>query len=750
MRHPRGKACGRRESAASHIALLMLLPAAALAQQPGSSNDPATLTPVTVTGTTAVDAETDGTATYKPDAVTIGTKLPTRIRDIPQSITVLTQERIRDQNLRTNQEVLQQVPSVSNAFNPEGFITIRGFSAKTLINGVPSGGLVGRTQVDMAVFDRMEILKGPAGLMSGAGSPGGAINYEFKKPRHGFHAEATLGLGSDSIFNTGLDVTGPLNADGTLRARGVIFRDKRDEFVNVEKRERTSAYGVLEYDFTPSTTASLGYYQQKNKGVQGFRQGLPAYTDGGLLWDVDRRTSITQDWSDWRFKADWLLADIKHQISEDWVFKASYRQGESGHPSWYQESGSSGAGTACALIDPKFRNPRYSFSGVVRGNPLSANQCYHAAYYNDVNRYKDADAFVAGKFRALGRQHDLVVGANWERSSFERSPFVSAPPSQDFVNNPFYANPHVINAPLRPPVGGSTPSVTRTYGSYLRATLALTDWLKMPVGGRLTWSKNSSGATIADKKFTPYVGLVAEINDNVSVYASYTEIFNPNSARAWSPVDPNGTLLPPQSGEQYEIGVKSTWLDDRLLATAAVYNLELNNTTRSDPDHTGFSLPTGQQRTRGFEFDVQGEVQRGWNVGAAYAYMDARYTSADGPQMGARVSNVPRHSANVYTNYRFAESSGLGGLSLGGGLRYVSRIQGDIPGGRGGTGPRLQAPGYTTAFLRAGYRINRTFDVSVNVENLFDKKYWQQIGSVASGNYYGSPRAFTANLRAQF
>lgn len=700
---------------------------------------------VTVQGNLIVDPETDGSTSYKAEAATIGTKTPTSLKDTPQSITVITQERIRDQNLRTNQDALQQVSSVSNAQSPEGFISIRGFSAQTLVNGVPAASLVGRTQADLAVFDRVEVLKGPAGLMTGSGSPGGAVNYEFKKPRYDFHTEATLGLGSDNARNLGLDVTGPLNKDQTLRARGVVFQDRRDEFVDVEKHRRTSLYGVVEYDFSAATTASVGYYRARNKGVQSFRQGLPAYTDGGLLWDADRRTSLTQDWSDWRLNADWLLVDLTHEFNDDWKAKLSYRDGKNETSAWYSAPGISPTGQS---------DCRIRFAGVVRGAPGGGSQCFTTSFYNVINEYKTFDMFVAGKIPLFGRQHDLVAGFNAERTSvrINNSGSGSASAEYDFINDVLAPNPHVIDRPPQPGnVQYAPTSVTRTHGAYLRATLQLNDWLKAPLGGRFTWVKDSAGDELAGREFTPYAGLVAEINENWSVYASYAEIFSPQTARSFDANSPSGQgpRLPHQEGNQYEIGVKSDWFDKRVFATAAVYQLTLDNTSRTDPDHPGYSIASGQQRTRGFEFDINGQITAGWNVGVSYARMDAKYTKHDTGQ-GQRVSNTPKDTVNLYTNYRFGGDNILKGLSIGGGLRYSGAILGELPGGRSGPGPRLRAPGYTTVSLRASYEISPRAQLAINVDNLFDKTYWQSLSSVRGGNYYGAPRSVMATLRLQY
>lgn len=695
---------------------------------------------VTVTGEGIAEASTEYVDSYRAEATSASTKISTSLREIPQSVTVITQERIKDQNLRTAQEYFQWIPGMGNVLNQEGFVNLRGFSAQTTVNGVPTGGLVGRTHADISAFDRIEVIKGPSGFMTGNGSPGGSINYQFKKPTAQFKAEGTLAAGSDSAINAGLDVGGKLLPSGVLRGRAVLFKDKRDEYVNVEERDRTSIYGVLEADLTPATVASLGFWRQENTAKQSFRQGLPAYTDGGLL-DVDPRTSMTQDWADFRFKATWWLADVEHYFNDDWSAKLSFRDGETGHPAYYSAPGASRSGSGCGA--------NTSFSGIDRNNPASAVRCFTTEFWTDDQKHRDVDAFLAGKLDLWGQRHDVVVGANWERNTFTRV-LGSSFPQYDFRNDYFNPNPHVIDAP---PMSGtptsSNSSVTRKRGIYTRATVRINDWLKVPVGGRWSWVTNSDGSHPARAEFTPYLGLVADINRHWTVYGSYTETFNPSTARSWVAEGHPGNLLPHQSGEQLELGVKTFWFDNRLTATAAVYELTLENTSRADPDRTGFSLPTGEQRTRGVEFDVHGQVRPNWSVGTAYAYADAKYVSADVGQ-GQRVANAPTHSANLYTNYRFGDDSSLRGLSIGGGVRYAGKIYGSLPGGRSGPGPRLEAPGHTTAHLRAGYRINRHTELSVNVDNVFDKTYWQELGGLTGQNFYGIGRTWMATLRVNY
>ncbi|MEX1828153.1 TonB-dependent siderophore receptor [Luteibacter sp. CQ10] len=713
---------------------LVLIASSHASAQSLSPEDAQILVPIRVQGTAPPDATGDTVGTYHAPVTSIATKSASSPLAVPQSISVITQQRIRDQNIRTTGEALQQIPGVGNAANAEGGFNIRGFSPLTAVDGVPSPGLVGRTAPDIAVFDRIEVLKGPGGLFAGGGAPGGVVNYVLKHPLDHPYLEMTGGAGTDWSKVAGIDASGPLSEDRRVRGRWVAYGDYRDEYVDVERHRRMSLYGVTDVDLTPSTGLSLGYYQQTNHAVQSFRQGLPTYQDGGLL-DVSNRTSLTQDWSRFHFKAHWALADVTQQLGDRWAAKASFRDGGNRAPSWYS--------SVPYRLSPVSACGDQRFDGVVRGDPGGGRECMTTSFYNDVNKYTNVDAYLAGHVSFGAQEHDVVVGGTWQRYTFARQ-LADADPAYDFLQDVLHPDPHVIDAPPRVPIDPPSISVTRNKGLYGRVTLNVASWLQIPLGGRLSWVREASTGTLANRKFTPYIGLVGDIDGHWKPYVSYTTIFDTEDlSRRWSPEDANGVLLPLQSGHQYEAGLKTAWFDGALMATVAAYSLSLDNTTREDTAHAGFSVATGRQRTRGAETEVQGALSEHWDLGVAYAVVDARYVKADVGQ-GDRVANTPRQSFNLFTNYRWTRGP-LAGVSLGGGIRVTSFIEGEVPRGEGA--PRVRAPGYASLSLRAGYRVNESLDVTINVDNVSDRRYWTELGSVTSGNYLGPGRTAMATVR---
>lgn len=696
----------------------------------------------------------------------VGSKVAEDPREIPQSIAVISRQRLEDQNIRTNAEALAQVPGF-NATNPEGFFTLRGFSTGTTVDGAPSGQLAGRGDIDVEVFEQVEVLKGAAALLQGSGDPGGVVNYVFKKPTDRFAASAKLGAGTYNNYYGGVDVGGPLTADRSLRFRGVAFYEDRDLYTRPEYRQRLTLYGTLQYDIGPRTTASVGYHRQRTKSNEGFRQGLPTYTDGGLL-DVSPRTSLSQDWWEWNKVSTSWLADIEHRFSDEWIAKVAWRQGRNSLPQVITSPGSGGPGSACTNAVPgaeAFLSPAAQgrgYIGVVRGSPYGGLRCMSGTgYNNDKTGTNSIDAWVSGGFNIFGAHQKLLFGYNRREELFSRIPFPVTDPSQDYVIDIFNPDPHA-REPIHP-AKRDNPPFTKTIdeGVYGRLTLSPVEWLKIPVGARVSWVKDSQGNTTADGEITPYVGVIADVTREVSLYASYVESFTPPSAtvRIWP-----DQVAPPVTGEQYEAGVKASLLSGRLQASAAVFQITRKNSTSADtdPEHpsTGgvsYVILTGERRTKGFEAQVNGEILPNWRLGASYAYSDA-LVSKDLSYQGQRVDGTPRHALNIWTNYMFVEGP-FEGLSIGGGVRAQSRIYGSFACATAllnsnssdpRCAPRIEAPGYTTVSLRAGYRINHRFDVALNIDNLFDERYWQSVGSRGGQNYLGAPRMAQLTLRARY
>jgi outer membrane receptor for ferric coprogen and ferric-rhodotorulic acid len=272
----------------------------------------------------------------------------------------------------------------------------------------------------------------------------------------------------------------------------------------------------------------------------------------------------------------------------------------------------------------------------------------------------------------------------------------------------------------------------------------MVDWATVIVGGRLSSYKAdtmelAASGTISRStldaygEFTPYAGLIVDVTDDLSVYASYADIFQPQTGTTAA-----GALLAPRVGEQYEIGVKGEFLDDKLLTHMAVFQIEDMNRAITDPNNAGSSLAAGLVRTRGFEAEVSGEVAPGWNVFGGYSYALATFledTTRKGNVFNSRFS--PKDSFKLWTRYAFQQPE-LRGFSVGGGVKYFGRL----------VNHPVERPGYVTADVQTGYALNNNLSATFTVTNVFDKEYYSAIDSTAGFNQVGEPRAFMLGLRA--
>lgn len=708
----------------------------------------------TADGTTVLDPITLEAARL-PQAET-GYVAPTGINrtdaapiDTPQTITAVTAARIVEQDIRSDLDLLNAAPGVDATIR-EGFLTVRGFGADRAINGIPAGNFIGRNSADLTAFEQVEILKGPAALFTGTGSIGGMVNYSFKRPLAAEHLNTVVGFGDPSSGRMMADYNITPMVDGRLRARIVGSYEDRDSKRHPEGFKRSSFFGTAEFDVTDKTLVRLGAWRQRNNEIRDFREGLPTYSDGGLI-DFPADTTATQDWSRFSFRADWLIADLEHRFNDRWKTKLTYMNGESYHPSTRSVPFEcSGPLAGIGYVD----------TGIDRDDP-DGRQCHTLSTWNDWNQYEIFDATLNGSFDALGRSHDVVFGATQQRSWFRRQ-FGLADPSDEFLVDIFNPDHHVIDRPAYAIYRPFTPkgAPTNEYQAFAQVNLRATEKLSLPIAARWSWVETSEGDWTAKAEFTPSLAAIYKVSDDLMLYGQYAKMFWANTSDYgwnpdWTPGTPrlleDGILLPNVTGAQKEIGVKANVMGGAL-ATASVFEIKESNRARTDadPGHvaadgTPFSVPTGETRSRGLELSLNGEVRPGWNVGIGYAYIDAEYTKDDfveGVALG-----TARHSGNLWTSYRFA-SGRWQGLSLGAGLTFRSAFKGATT-DENDTG-RVTAPGYGTVSARIGYDIGERMTASLNIDNLFDRTYYAEVDSVGSGNYYGDTRRVTFNLQSRF
>ncbi|MFD4837388.1 TonB-dependent siderophore receptor [Achromobacter sp. NPDC058515] len=700
-------------------------------QSAQSSADALTLQAVTVTGNSLRDPTTELTGSYTTGAVTIG-KLTQSIRETPQSVSVITRQQLDDRNLTTLDEALAQTTGVTKTARNFGNhkFSIRGFTVDDnnyLVDGV--AGIVyapvGWLPIDTAVFDRVEVLRGAGGLMLGSADPSGAINMVRKRPRGEAHLDMAATAGSWDNYRMELDGGGPINASGTVRGRLVTAYQDRHYFYDGTKSTSPLLYGVIDADIGQNTTLTLGARHQANDTDGYWLFGLPRYTDGGAL-DVSRSTSLIQDWNRQKGQVDEIFAEAEHRFSADWKARLSVN--------WTE-----------ADLDQRVAIP---LGGVDRTTGVGSS--FYDIYFSRTRVLSDGvDLNTTGSFQALGGTHQVVVGATWSRKrANQRSTNLDSDTPID-VYNPDHSS---IPEPARPAWNWKETSESEQTGLYTSMRLQLADPLHLLLGGRLSWLKYRSTDGLTGEKtrdyeqkheFTPYAGLVYDLNKQWSVYTSYADTFQPQSTYVTS----SGAPLDPAIGANYEAGLKGELYDGRLNVSAAVFAVKKSGIAVLDDANPGScpgSLASpdcyrngGTLRSKGIELEASGELSPGWQVMAGYTYVTSR--DDEGETISAE---TPRHLFRLSTSYqlpgRWNAFSVGGGVSAQSGYSYPAYDD---------TSVRMGAPGRAVWDLRAGYRINKHWSASLNVANVFDKHYYGMLSQIRRGNHYGEPRNVMLTLR---
>jgi outer-membrane receptor for ferric coprogen and ferric-rhodotorulic acid len=663
--------------------------------------------------------------------VTAGSKVPLKLREVPQTVNVVGQERIEEQNLYTLEQAMKQVGGVTVQRIDANRTTYfsRGFEMTSLsLDGTPTT-LDNRIFLspDLAMYERVEVLKGPAGILNGTGGTGGSINLVRKRPQGDAAVSGELSAGSWDDYRGMVDVTGPLTESGNIRGRAVASQRDRQFHYDGGDEKSNLFYGVLEADVTPDTLFTLGVSHQE-VDARGAQRSLPSYLsqtpDGDFklkLVDVSRDNFYGADWNRDYFWSDSAFAELEQQLAGDWKAKLSLRHAQNNYDltQAYARNGM-GIDPATNLVD------------------------INAIRFDYREEQNEVDAYVDGPFSLLGREHKLLLGANYSRSEFSDN----GNSDSEFLEEVDLFDPQVVSAQ---PSFANVEDVfadTRQRGIYSNLRLSLADPLTLVLGGRLSWwdfsnttytpagARTGKTTDNVDGEFTPFVGLVYDINQTYSLYASYAEVFQPHNARTR---DSSGGMLEPLQGEQWETGIKGEYMGGALAASFALFQVEEEN--RAIDDLNNASIAGGKARSRGFETELNGQLTSNWTLNANYTYTHKDYlNSTDTVKIF-----TPKHILRVWTRYQLPGE--LQRWNLQAGMNSVSKTYNTIT-------PlddaKLQQSGYTLFDAGVGYQITPQLSADLLATNLTDKKYYQRINTMQDGNIWGDPRAATLTLRAKF
>jgi outer membrane receptor for ferric coprogen and ferric-rhodotorulic acid len=690
----------------------------------------------------AADTEKSGAKTLETirveatvEVTSSAAKLPLSLRETPQSVTVVTRERLEDQNLQSLHDVLDNTPGIySYAWDTERVLfTSRGFLIDSLMyDGVPAESNFSTHSVDetldTALYDRIEIVRGATGLMTGAGSPAASINlYRKHADSKSLTTNMSLTAGSWDDRRFDLDVSTPLTTDGSVRARFIGVYQDAESFQNFYTKEKKVFYGIVDADLAENTKLSVGVDFQDNKPQANTWGSFPLFLADGSLANWSRSVTTAPDWSFWDRQKKSAFAELQHSFDNGWSLRTTlnWRRFEEDLALFYV----------------------YGFPDPENGEGLEP-----FAYRSDGKITELAlDVHASGSVKLFSREHELVVGYNGskvENTGNEYAPGELAPVGNFFEWDGLYPEPTFDADGIL-----LTDIDSRQDGLYVAGRFVLADPLKAIAGVRYsTWKSDhfylydSPDVRFHDdyKKVIPYAGIIFDITKSFSTFASYTEIFKPQNSR-----DENGAYLDPIDGNSVEFGIKGEHFDARLNTSLTLFETRQDNvaTAAFDPESGDpIMLPDGTQasraidgtRTRGFELEASGALREGWNASLGWT----RYLIEDADGIAVRTF-VPRTLVRAFTTWT---PPAVNKLTLGGGINWQSDSYTFVGAPDGGV--TFRQGDVTQISLMARYQFTPRISVQVNGSNLLDENYY--VLDEYDNTHYGEPLAVSASLNWRF
>jgi iron complex outermembrane recepter protein len=654
---------------------------------------------------------------YRAGEASTATKTDTPLRDIPQSIQVIPRQVIEDQKIQRTADVLRNVsgvtPKLTNS-NSDSY-TIRGFDAENnLRNGFRQDSFTGFT--DTANIERIEVLKGPASVLYGQLEPGGVVNYVTKQPLSEPFYSAEFSAGSYDYYRPSIDISGPLNPDKSILYRLNAAYESSGGFRDFADKEVFTIAPSLTVKFSEDTTLNLEYEYINRKS--SYDLGLLPIKES---FDFPISFNFGEPSDSYKFEASRVSAVLSHNFNRDWQFKSGY---------------------SVQIVDTK----RSNIQPLDFQNPFEADGRNVLRRYNQVADYSREFSWqndLIGKFKTGSIEHQLLLGVEFGRSVFGYPFRISYDvPPLDFLN-PVYGA--VI--PTTFDEGFQDERTSNRIGLYLQDQIALSPSFKLLVGGRFDFVrfKNESITDLVNNSepevtrryyeaFSPRIGLVYQPIKPISLYVSYTRAFKPDEFS----ITADGSLIEPQVGTQYEVGIKGELFDGKLAATLAAYEITKTNVATTDVNNPDFSIAAGEVKSRGIELDVAGEILPGWNVIASYSHNDAFVSEDNSLPVGDRLANAPRNSASLWTTYEI-QTGNLKGLGIGAGLFFVGDRDATLPN-------TITIPSYIRTDATIFYK-QPNYQLGLSFKNLFDTKYYDSQGFLLTP---GAPFTVLGSISVKF
>lgn len=638
-------------------------------------------------------AAANAVTNYNAREASSATLTDTPLRDVPQTVNVIGREEIVDTQARTMNDVLEGTPNLvqyGTAANRGETFMLRGFRMRgNMVDGTSLNATADRPEVmqDMAAIERVEVLKGPASVLYGAGNPGGVVNVITRQPEATPGGEVSLSYGSFGFRRAEATATGALNASGTLTGRVTAAAQEEDGWVTGRPgSDQQYLGGVIAW--APTDATRLSFTLEQTRAKRPF--------DRGLLW-VPSLGAVLTPYDSW-LSEEWSMIDaektrarfnLEHEVSAALTLRASLNL----DTSYTHDTGVDHQG-----LRDDGRSLRRRFTDRVEDTDS-----------------QDLRLETLWKFTTGQVEHNVLSGVQYTWSHMD---FNSARANIDDID---------IFDPVH--MGGNPPATTPnsdydeyvdTRSVYLQDQISFSEQWKGLVGLRwdeyVTHRDERIGTSIPEnthRAVTGRLGLVWQPLHELSLYASYAQSFAPQTG-----YDRDGDPLDPEEGEQFEVGAKWDIVPDRLSGTLSVFDITKSNVATSpadDPD-ADYRVLTGEQRSRGVELELAGEITPGWKLHGGVGYIDAEITEDEDLPVGNRLGGIPRVTASLWTTYSFQPGHRAEGLTIGGGLVHVGSRMGDDENS-------FEVDGYTRFDAMARYAFEGGATLSLAVNNLTDEDY---------------------------
>ncbi|MCT7550670.1 TonB-dependent siderophore receptor [Aliarcobacter butzleri] len=658
-----------------------------------------------------LNSVTEETGSYTTGATSTATKLDLSLRETPQSVLVFTRQKLDDQNITSFQELLAKTPGVSvNKWDERVAPTARGFSVDYyLFDGMPTYQQ-SANDIDLIVFDRVEVVKGANGLTTGAGNPAMGMNFIRKHANSKeFKGNIDLNAGSWDSYSQIADIQTPLNSDGSVRARFVAKHEDKKSYMDNYEKQTDVFYGVVDMDLTDTTFASFGasYEDLQRDGVRW--GGLPAFYTDGSRTNFSRSKTVSGDWTYWDVKTKTYFADLKQYVYDDISLNLSLSQRNFD------------TDTKLAYFSGKIDKN----TGLGTGSP--------SRYTSEKSeKENNIDLYASVPFEIANLEQEIVVGTMYNKHKVSTDNWKNANLTNVIIDVFNIQNPYSNWTSS----GKNTLNSTTQKAVYLAGKFSLMEDLKLISGVRVSsWEYNAAngvGNREFDNEVTPYVGLIYDLDDNHSIYTSYTSIFKPQNFK-----DTSGNYLDPIDGKSYETGIKGEYFDGRLNTAISIFRIEqdgvgekIDGVFVANTTEQAYKVAKGVV-SKGVELNISGEIADNFNLDFGLANFEAE--QENGTKFNTDSS---RTTANLFAKYTIDD------YRFGAGLNYKSKFY------TGSNATKITQDAFITTDLMAGYKVNKNLDFQLNINNVFDEKYYDRIGN--NSMVYGDPRNFTLGMKYTF